>query len=733
MSKDTPTPAQRRFIHALGGQRAQLSQQTAGPPQQNAAPARTAAAVNRSTPRRYSDEESEDLYRDEEPEEQAGPSVPAEKEDAQGEPARLEGLQRRRIKADIQRWFATQVEQALPALKKMSNGEQLDANRDVVDQSVRALCKQTLEMVKHSRMLCRGKPFKGATMSGGAVRLLEQLGKHAGMPADLRDMMNNVLAQACSALAEEAHFRLHNLPEQNEQAQLEILQEFGGCKPPREKGMSDSFVISSPEGKPAYFFKPIEGEAYPGVDWPEGGGAAREALTSRINELFKDKLKIDFGVPHTDVARLEDESFRSGSLSQSPSRVGVVVSAVPLQEGDPPNARALFCPSGENLAAASHIDENYHEYMQALNKQDCKNIALLNFVTLNLDANVGNVLLTNCGTAPGATRLTPIDAGRAFPSPETFRRGAATMNSTVGYDEVGSVVEGQSFIFQTPAASESFEPATVHELATMDVDAMVAGMRSAYSEVTDKAPEMGGSIDPGTFDLMRKSLLFLQEAARSTTQLTLREIAAVYAEGFTEIVDAPDDNATGAAIASALQAAVALKQAGGNYALLQRGFIPDVVGTMTLQQKADALQRGIDQVTFQGEDYQRLQADLHDIGSYLVDSTEKITNELTQPFSEENYKFLNDLAFWKQQGGDPRFKKMCEGNEETYQLEVRRPIHEKRFGSLNNAEYLMTLGGVEAFKRLIGEEAFDRECRGKDLATQGRAFEEALKAARTKE
>jgi hypothetical protein len=780
MTKNTPTLLQRRYIHALAGQRAQPPggqqapgnpppQQVAAPPQQNAAPVGnvvppaqpapqptdwTAVAPNRSTQRRYSDEDREDLYGDEEPEDQAGPSVPAEKVETQDKSAWLQALERRNLKADIQRFFAEKVEQALPALEKLREGHEVDANLAIVDKSVRALCKATLELIKHSHMLCTGKPFegatlpsgaesllkqKGATMSGGAVRLLEQLGKRPGMPEDLRAMIDKVLAQARSALVVEARFHFQNLPEQNEQAHLEILLEFGGCKPPRTKGMSDLFVIDHLDGTPAYFFKPMEGEAYPGVDWPEGGGAAREVLISLINEQFKHTLDIDFRVPAAHIVRLEDTSFCSGSLSQSPQRVGAAVQAVPLSDNDPSDAGALFCPSAQDFFSTSAQDDplsyiatHYHEYMQGLNKRDCKNIALLNFVTLNLDPNVGNVLLSNCGTVPDATRLTPIDAGRAFPSVAAFRRGAHATTTRHTYGRSSLVAEGQPFILQTPAATETFDAYTLGQLATMDVDAMVDGMLASFASVTDQTPEMRDRIDPETFDLMRKSVLFLQAVAKSDQPLTICEIADVYANGFMEIVDATGEHNIQAAIDHTLKAALKFKQLGGEAGLIALGFHAEVVGAMTLQQKADALERQLDPATFQQEDYQRLQIDLHDIGSYLADSTETITDELTRAFSPENYAWLKELAIWKKHGGDPRFKKMCEGNDDTYWLEVKKRVPVKRLFPLNNAERLATLGGLEAFKRLIGKEVFDREYRGKDLDTQVVAFEKALKAARNK-
>ncbi|MFN7840848.1 MAG: hypothetical protein ACK5YR_01020 [Pirellula sp.] len=67
---------------------------------------------------------------------------------------------------------------------------------------------------------------------------------------------------------------------------------------------------------------------------------------------------------------------------------------------------------------------------------------------------------------------------------------------------------------------------------------------------------MAGKVDPGSFDLVRKSAKFLQLA--TANGLTLHDISMVYGEGFTRVIEA-DALSKDTAIRSALDTALFLK------------------------------------------------------------------------------------------------------------------------------------------------------------------------------
>src|SRR5262249_44551436 len=154
-----------------------------------------------------------------------------------------------------------------------------------------------------------------------------------------------------------------------------ILMEYGGCKPPPSdvKGTSDSFIIYGLDGKPSQFYKPMDGELRPGIDWPENGGATREILVSKFNDILG-KAGINCNAPKTDVAKLTDDIFTSGTISQKPDRVGALVDAIKFSPGDPKNAYDWV--EGRKDNQGKKITVNLAQEMAKLNPKECQSVML---------------------------------------------------------------------------------------------------------------------------------------------------------------------------------------------------------------------------------------------------------------------------------------------------------------------------------------------------------------------
>ena len=156
-------------------------------------------------------------------------------------------------------------------------------------------------------------------------------------------------------------------PEAGDQAAL--LLEFSPAKPPKSKGQSDSFFIQGTDGRPAYILKPINGESRFSDVWPEGGGAAREIVLSRMNDVFRDRLGLDFGVPKATAVKLEHDSFREGTKSKDRVRVGALQEAVPLRPGAPPDASTFFMNADLDPVAIQRC-------LDSINPEDAENVGL---------------------------------------------------------------------------------------------------------------------------------------------------------------------------------------------------------------------------------------------------------------------------------------------------------------------------------------------------------------------
>jgi len=370
--------------------------------------------------------------------------------------------------------------------------------------------------------------------------------------------------------------------------------------------------------------------------------------------------------------------------------------------------------------------------MGRLNKQDCQNVMIMNFITLDLDANAANVLITNANGGPGQARVTPIDAGRKLPTPETFKRAPNSM-SLVGTPGDGKFTDNDVFLLQSPAAREPFSNDIIAKIKQLDANQVVQQMRATYDGLKQQAPELDNTVSDGSLDMVRKSIRFLKQAVEQDPPLTPYDISEIYAKAFAPVVDAQSPQEEDQAIQNAVRDLQAIKANGGNDAITQR-FPPYAVNpnSMTLREKARILagQPPINtKEDFEKYQYGEFQTSLHDIQTYITDGPERITDELTRPYSKDNYKYLKLLDEYKREGGDQMLKSLIDCDP-TYQVEVAKPVADRNnWTVIGYAKTYYAKGGTPALIKLVGQKTFDDDFRGKGISVLKEGLEKAQKEA----
>ena len=307
-----------------------------------------------------------------------------------------------------------------------------------------------------------------------------------------------------------------------------LLENGTPAKAPSAKGESDSFFINNSDGKPAFIFKPKQGEnVKTDLGGREGEGVVREVLTSKFNDQMKEMIGVDFGVSPTGVARLESDSFANGEKSSEKSRVGALQQAIP-------NEGSLLDKLAEDPGFAKSIKT-----------EDVQKVALMDFLTLQGDRNAGNLLVQDVG---GEKRLVPIDGGFAFPSTELFGVASAGMcggrmdvdapapTSEEEREKAKGGLEGKNALMLLPQSEEKFSEEMLKSIAALDPGALARGLKKSSGEISDTAPEVGGLVTDENIENVRRSAVFIKKAA---PLFTVAELAEIYATDFKRILAAP--------------------------------------------------------------------------------------------------------------------------------------------------------------------------------------------------
>ena len=434
----------------------------------------------------------------------------------------------------------------------------------------------------------------------------------------------------------------------------------------------------------------------------------REIVISAMSEQLKNDLGIDFRVAKTVPVKLEDPSFAQGTKSKDPVRVGALQEGIPVNDGDPGDARKFL---------GDAQDDELKTKIESINEDDAQNVAILDFLTLNGDRHAENMMLESPGDAPGQTKLRPIDAGQSLPTKEGFRRGSQSMLSVSKYDPTDPKFEpGDNMIMQLPVALKKFSPTQQNAIAQLDPDKVAADMKKQYLESTKGFPELQGGINDESFELVAKSGHFLKAAA---PELTMREIALVYACGFDDIMNAGDANAIQKAVRDTVALAKEYAQLGGDDGMraigLNVGNPPlklenrvailkskrDVPNSdpMVLQFNAMVAEiQDIDTVYMAGSNNQDKQEAIR-LKNLVITQHDQITANVSNG--------VLDLIVWKFGGGDTALQNSLVGSNAAYVRFAAAPLQQKSNSLfLNPLKEFMRLGGFPKLRTLVDDNTF---------------------------
>jgi hypothetical protein len=387
-----------------------------------------------------------------------------------------------------------------------------------------AEAKKRLAGAENARLLKIAKPLESMNandLTGFMILSVEDAlstaEKNAPVDGNVKSQILAIIKNARAKLATQMQKQLAD-PGLTDKEKFAIQLSRGGAKPPKNKGESDSFFVYGSDGKPSYIFKPKEGENV--KEGVEGGGAAREILTSKFNDLLKNATGLDFGVAPTKVAHLESDQFANGTRSQATTRVGALQGAI-ANEGD------LLELSKDPTKLALIPDE------------DVQKIAIFDFVSLQMDRNCGNLLVQDQG---GQKKLMPIDGGFSFPSADLYRNYSIGMASENKGGPNKGLKGAENAVSQLPQSDKPFTPKMLKVIADMKPDQLVAAMKQSVTDLEGEAPELKDTVDPKCFDNVGRSINFLQKAAKD---LTPSQLTLVYAMDFSRVLDANDNDVDG--------------------------------------------------------------------------------------------------------------------------------------------------------------------------------------------
>jgi hypothetical protein len=356
---------------------------------------------------------------------------------------------------------------------------------------------------------------------------------NAAWIAEEADLALEMVALSQLPVDDRSAVRAVRLQERVTQCEVhKMLASEGECVPPKAKGESDSFFIRRKKGgRLLYIFKPMEGENVPRVNkdvtkgWPVGGGAPREVAISRFNDDMRTKLGMDFGVAKTIAVQLDSETFTQGTKSQAVKRTGALQTAIACNE-ESPNAWCDVDRSEED-ARPDRTEDQIRAYKDSFKLDDIQKIAVLDFLTLNLDRNPGNVLVTR--NADGSRSLSPIDAGNCLPTPEIFKSHAGGM--TVPMPPTSARVNEGNFIAQLPKSMEPLTGPMLARLQALNPREVGGSMRAAAGSLEG---EMAGKIDESSLSLVEASAQFLKSAASLPLAAALSpyELSVMYSTTF---------------------------------------------------------------------------------------------------------------------------------------------------------------------------------------------------------
>lgn len=451
------------------------------------------------------------------------------------------------------------------ALKKRPKWESIDefvdswdTRRDVIQSRLRGL-RRYLKENHGTRLDSRTVDSAGDTLFFGVFDVFGYPPSiaFADVLAERKRSLDDRLSNQCQEIGR----ILLKAKGLSEHKRATLMVKWCRVKVPEEHGESASFVINDGNGKPAFIFKPQQGEE-PQEGFPEGGGAPRELLMSHVGDLLKSRVGLDCHVCKATCVELNGDQFRHkkhgevggvGALLEFAENDGSMTSFVggKFQEKVRKQKRQELQQQGVTdmkeieRAEISEYHKQTEQRLRTIPAEDVHAIAVMDFVTLNLDRQADNLLVKD---DHGTIRLIPIDAGNALPSAWDRTTGMTSLPKPKG--------EGPSSmgncIAQLPHMHQPFSKEMVKKILKLKSEDIAGAMRKDYRNLVKAHPELKDKISDETFTMVEKSIEFLCVACK---ELTPYEISLAYGMHLGPVMAAKDPVELQSAIENAIEAA----------------------------------------------------------------------------------------------------------------------------------------------------------------------------------
>jgi hypothetical protein len=248
----------------------------------------------------------------------------------------------------------------------------------------------------------------------------------------------------------------------------------------------------------------------------KGGGAPREAMGSVIGDKLQEMLGLELNVASTKLVQVDggglvtgdgpdgDKGYAKGqkltasaqAFARDGATIGDLAEAL-LADADDPD---FDLKSKKNATGARILD-------QQVSKEELHQLAVFDLIALHADRHCGNFLLGSDG------KLVPIDHGNVMPTREGLRGRSAELGPQ------------ETVLAQTAAAQEKLAPHLAARVERLNIDELVATMRTAQQAMVQAHPGVDGADLEAGLANVRRSAEFMQFAVR---QLTLEQIYDAY-------------------------------------------------------------------------------------------------------------------------------------------------------------------------------------------------------------
>lgn len=242
-----------------------------------------------------------------------------------------------------------------------------------------------------------------------------------------------------------------------------------------------------------FIFKPMRGDRPHLRGDLRGAGPVKEALVYGMAVRFEQQTGIGLGVPETHITSIAAHALDlKGADADGKPRIGSLQAYVPSN---------------------GTLHKQPEKTFKRISPDACQRIAIRNCMTLDLDPNAENLLLTET-RSDGTIGLVPIDSNDTLPSREDFRI-LQRRSSGVLYDYESRKVILHNPLLKMPAAYSRFDSDKVAGLKTLDPEGIVQGLLHDLETMDAEHSGLDAQtrIDADRLLMCKRSMQFLRIAA----------------------------------------------------------------------------------------------------------------------------------------------------------------------------------------------------------------------------